>query len=77
MSKQPHINETLEKLTELVHGQQKALDMANKIISMKNQMIKLCEEELDTYKRDVKSYYIISIVLSASLAISLFMHIFK
>ena len=50
----PPIEETLERLEELVKGQQKALDMSNKIISMKNRMIQLCEEETALYKKKLK-----------------------
>ena len=52
MSKDPHIEETIEKLTELAHGYQKALECSNQIISMKNRMIELCEMETAIYKKE-------------------------
>ena len=52
MSKQPHIEETLEKLTELAHGYQKALECSNQIISMKNRYIELCEMETALHRKE-------------------------
>ena len=52
MSKEPHIEETLEKLTELAHAYEKALECANEIISMKNRYIELCERETALYRRE-------------------------
>ena len=54
MSKEPHIDETLERLTDLVHGYQRAMDCSNEIITMKNRMIELCELETALYKRESK-----------------------
>jgi hypothetical protein len=77
--KEPHIDETLEKLTELVHSQQKTLDISNNIICMKNQMIQLCEEETALYKKESiilqKIVFWLSVALSASLVVSLLSHI--
>jgi len=67
MSKDQHIDETLERLEELIKGQQKALDISNKIISMKNRMIQLCEEETALYKREAKRQLITSFVLGVAL----------
>ena len=67
INKDSHIDETLERLEELVKGQQRALDMSNKIISMKNSMIKLCEEETALYKREAKRQLITSFVLGVAL----------
>lgn len=50
--KDPHIEETLEKLTELAHGYQKALECSNHIISMKNRYIELCEQETELHRRE-------------------------
>ena len=52
MIKDPHIDETLEKLEELVHGQQRAIDMCNQIISMKNRYIALCEMETALHRKE-------------------------
>ena len=52
MIKDPHIDETLEKLEELVHGQQRAIDMCNQIISMKNRYIELCEQETALHRKE-------------------------
>jgi len=51
-NKQTNIDETLEKLTELAHGYQKALECANEIISMKNRMIELCEMETALHRKE-------------------------
>jgi hypothetical protein len=50
--KDQHIEETLEKLEELVHGHQEALRCANEIISMKNRMIELCEMETALHRKE-------------------------
>jgi hypothetical protein len=52
MSKDPHINETLEKLEELAHGYQKALECSNQIISMKDRYIELCEMETALHRKE-------------------------
>ena len=77
MSKDPHIDETLEKLTELVHGQQRAIDMCNQIISMKNRYIELCEQETAIYKKQAVKHGKIVLVLSVLLAITLIAFMFK
>ena len=51
-SQESHIDETLEKLTELVHGQQRAIDMCNEIIRMKNRYIELCEMETALHRKE-------------------------
>ena len=75
--KNPHIEETLEKLEELVHGQQRAMHMANEIISMKNNYIELCEMETTMYKKQAVKHGKIVLVLSVLLAITLIAFIFK
>jgi hypothetical protein len=50
--KEPHINETLEKLTELARSYEKALECANEIISMKNRYIELCEMETALHRKE-------------------------
>tara|TARA_R110000868_G_scaffold280353_2_gene540481 strand:+ start:1576 stop:1815 length:240 start_codon:yes stop_codon:yes gene_type:complete len=75
MINNPPIEETLERLEELVRGQQKALDMSNKIISMKNRMIQLCEEETALYKREAKRQLITSFVLGVILIVSSMIYI--
>jgi len=75
--KDPHIEETLEKLEELVRGQQRAMHMANEIISMKDRYIELCEQETDFYKKQAVKHGKIVIVLSVLLTISLLMQLFK
>jgi hypothetical protein len=50
--KDPHINETLEKLEELARGYKTALECANEIISMKNRYIELCEQETELHRRE-------------------------
>ena len=77
MSKHPHINETLDKLEELVHGQQKAMHMANEIISMKNKYIELCEMETAMYKKQAVKHGKIVVILSVLLVITLIGFIFK
>ena len=43
--------EKLEALDDLLTKQDRALKLANEIISMKNRLIELCEEETEFYKR--------------------------
>lgn len=73
--KDPHIEETIEKLKELAHSYQGALECANKIISMKNRMIELCEMETALYKKETirlhKIIFWLSICLGASAVLSL------
>ena len=52
MSKDTHIDETVEKLTELARNYQGALKCANEIISMKNRMIELCEMETELHRKE-------------------------
>jgi hypothetical protein len=77
MSKEPHIDETLERLTDLVHGYQRAMDCSNEIITMKNRMIELCELETALYKRESKRLqkivFWLSICLGATTGLLLFM----
>jgi hypothetical protein len=79
MSKHPHINETLEKLEELAHGYQKALECSNQIISMKNRMIELCEMETELHRKEnvrlQSVVFWLSVGLGASLILSFLSHI--
>lgn len=50
--KQPHINETLEKLEELAQSYKRALECANEIISMKDRYIELCEMETALHRKE-------------------------
>ena len=52
MSKDPHINETLEKLEELAQNYKRALECANEIISMKDRYIELCEKETELHRKE-------------------------
>jgi hypothetical protein len=71
------IEETLEKLTELVEGQQRALDMANDLLSLKSRHVELSEKKVELYKRQNKSLERIAIGVSVLLAISSFIHIIR
>ena len=75
MSKEPHINETLEKLEELAQGYQKALECANELISMKDRYIELCEQETELHRKENSRLqsivFWLSICLGASVIISL------
>jgi hypothetical protein len=50
--KDPHIEETLEKLTELAQSYERALECANEIISMKDRYIELCEKETELHRKE-------------------------
>jgi hypothetical protein len=54
MTKEP-IYETLDKLTELVESQNRAIILSKEIISLKNQMIEVCERETTIYKKENKA----------------------
>jgi hypothetical protein len=73
MSKEPHIEETLEKLTELAHAYEKALECANEIISMKDRYIELCEQETELHRKEnlrlQKSIFWISVLFTISSAV--------
>ena len=51
MNKNPQIEETIEQLTELVETQDRALKTADAIISLKNKLIEICEQETDLYRK--------------------------
>jgi hypothetical protein len=73
MSKDPHINETLEKLEELARSYKTALECANEIISMKDRYIELCEQETELHRKEnlrlQKSIFWISVLFTISSAI--------
>ncbi len=73
MSKQPHINETLEKLEELARSYKTALECANEIISMKDRYIELCEMETALHRKEnlrlQKSIFWISVLFTISSAV--------
>ena len=52
MNKDPHIDETIEKLEELARSYKTALECANEIISMKNRYIELCEMETALHRKE-------------------------
>lgn len=72
----PPIEETLRLLSELVRNQDKTLETANDIITMKNRMIELCELEIELYKRHMNKVHMISIGLSILVAIESMILIF-
>jgi hypothetical protein len=75
MKTNPPIEETIQKLTELAQGYQKALECANDIISMKDRYIDLCERETALHRMEnlrlQKVVFWMSICLVASAIISL------
>jgi len=79
MSKEPHIEETLEKLTELAHAYEKALECANEVISMKDKYIELCEKETELHRKEnlrlQSVVFWLSVALGASLILSFLSHI--
>tara|TARA_R110000868_G_scaffold81734_1_gene231110 strand:- start:76 stop:312 length:237 start_codon:yes stop_codon:yes gene_type:complete len=70
MSKETHIDETLDRLTEIASGYQRALECANEIISMKNRMIEICEMETAIYKKQAVKHGKTVLVLSVMLVIT-------
>ena len=77
MSKQPHINETLEKLEELARSYKTALECANEIISMKDRYIELCEQETELHRKENLRLQSIVFWLSIMVLISSVIHIIK
>ena len=71
--KQPHINETLDKLEELARSYKTALECANEIISMKDRYIELCEQETELHRKEnlrlQKSIFWISVLFTISSAV--------
>lgn len=55
----------VEALEDLVLKQQQALDMANDLLDMKNQLIAMCELETEIYKRQSKKLIALSAVIFA------------
>lgn len=53
MAKEP-IYETLDKLTELVESQNNAIILSKEIISLKTELIAICERETAIYKKENK-----------------------
>jgi hypothetical protein len=75
MSKDPHIDETIEQLRLLAMSQDEALKTAKEIIDLKNQLIKLCEKETALYKRECKRLMTVVFWLTVLLTISSAIHI--
>jgi hypothetical protein len=73
MNKEPHIEETIEKLTELAHSYERALECANEIISMKDRYINLCEQETELHRKEnlrlQKTVFWLSVLLTISSAV--------
>jgi hypothetical protein len=71
--KQPHINETLEKLEELARSYKTALECANEIMSMKDRYINLCEQETELHRKEnlrlQKTVFWLSVLLTISSAV--------
>ena len=76
-SQQPHIEETIEKLTELAHSYERALECSNQIISMKNRYIELCEMETALHRKENLRLQRMVIWLSIMVLISSVIHIIK
>jgi hypothetical protein len=70
MSKDPHIDETIEQLRLLAMSQDEALKKAKEIIDLKNQLIKLCEQETAIYKKQASKHGVTVLILSVMLLIS-------
>jgi hypothetical protein len=70
MSKDPHINETIEQLRLLAMSQDEALRVSKEIISMKNRMIEICELETAIYKRQASKHGVTVLILSVMLIIT-------
>ena len=77
--KDSDIDDTVEKLTELAHSYQGALDCANEIISMKNRMIELCEMETALHRKEnlrlQSIIFWLSVSLCAFITLSFLFHI--
>jgi hypothetical protein len=70
MSKDPHIDETIEQLRLLAMSQDEALRVSKEIISMKNRLIELCERETAIYKRQASKHGVTVLILSVMLIIT-------
>lgn len=71
------INDTLDKLSELIDSQQTALDAAKSIISMKDKMIRLCEEETAIYVRENRKLQKIILGMSIIFVIASILVLYK
>jgi regulator of replication initiation timing len=62
----------VEMLEDLVQRQQKALQMANNLLDLKDKLVELCEEEVEIYKTEnkrLRKSLIISGIIFAVLAV--------
>lgn len=70
MSKDPHIDETIQNLESLAKAQSSALKVSKEIIALKNRYIELCEMETALYKKQVSKHGVTVLVLSVMLIIT-------
>ena len=70
MSKDSHIDETIQNLESLARTQSSALRVSKEIIALKNQLIAICEKETALYKRECKKLMTLVFWLSALLIIT-------
>ena len=62
MTQQDKIIERIDILEQLVESQSKTLEIDNHIISMKNRMLELSEQETMLYKKEVKTLRILCVL---------------
>lgn len=65
----------VEMLEDLAQKQNKALSMANGLLDLKDQLVRLCEEETEFYKRQNKRLTRSLIICGVVLILNLFIHL--
>lgn len=60
----------VEMLEDLAEKQNKALEMANHLLDLKDQLIRMCEEETELYKKENKRLRETLIVCGAGLILT-------
>ena len=65
----------VEMLEDLAEKQNEALAMANGLLDLKDQLVRLCEEETEFYKRQNKRLTRSLIICGVALILNLFIHL--
>lgn len=77
MIKDVEIDEAFDKILNLLHGQQKVLDITDELLSMKTKLLELSEDELEMQRHNNKFLYKVVICFSILLFISVVLHIVR
>jgi len=69
------IEETVRLLENLVESQEQALEIAKQIMSTKDRLIELCEQETEIYKKEnkrlIRGYFVLLSIIVIQAVLSL------